>query len=143
MIAGMLPYLQWKFGADDLKKGKIANWFKPAARAWVVDAYLDATKECIKNTSNKMLSVAMDDKDDLYWEAKKLAEWPAEQPTKQKTQNPSSPKHKHVQIEEESMDDTVSMIKSGLSTKKTRKSALKNTQLQDKKNRMTNKTLPW
>jgi len=33
MIAGMLPYLQWKFGADDLKKGKIANWFKPAARA--------------------------------------------------------------------------------------------------------------
>jgi len=84
----------------------------------------------------------MDDEDDLYWEAEKLAEQLAEQPTKQKTQNPSSPKRKHVQIEEESMDDTVSMIKSGLSTKKTRKSALKNTQLQDKKNRMTNKTLP-
>jgi len=73
-----------------------------------------------------MLSVAMDDKDDLYWEAKKLAEQLVEQPTKQKTQNPSSPKRKHVQIEEESMDDMVSMIKSGLSTKKTRKSALKN-----------------
>jgi len=33
MITRILPYLQWKFGADDLKKGKIANWFKLATRA--------------------------------------------------------------------------------------------------------------
>jgi len=31
MIAGMLPYLQWKFGANDKKKRYIAKWFKPAA----------------------------------------------------------------------------------------------------------------
>jgi len=44
----------------------------------VVDAYWDATEECINNTSNKMLSVAMDDEVDLYWEAEKLAEQLAE-----------------------------------------------------------------
>jgi len=31
MIAGMLPYLQWKFAPDDSKKGHIAKWFTPAA----------------------------------------------------------------------------------------------------------------
>ena len=31
MIAGMLPYLQWKFAPDDNKKGHIAKWFTPAA----------------------------------------------------------------------------------------------------------------
>jgi len=125
MIAGMLPYLQWKFSADDLKKEKILNWFKLAARAQVVDAYWDLIKECVKNTSNKMLLVAMDDEDNLYWAAKKMAEQPAAQPTEQQTQNPSSLKHKQVQIEEESIDDTVLTIKLELSTKKTRKSALK------------------
>jgi len=80
--------------------------------------YWDPTKECIKNMSNKMLLVGMDDEDDLYWAAKKLAEQLAAQPTEQQTQNPSSPKCKHVQIKEESMDDTILMIKSGLSTKK-------------------------
>jgi len=111
---------------DDLKKGKIMNWFKLAARARAVDTYWDPTKECIKNMSNKMLLVAMDNEDNLYWEAEKLAEQLAAQPTKQQTQNPSPPKCKHIQIEEESIDDMVLTIKSGLSTKKTRKSALKN-----------------
>ncbi len=106
MIAGMLPYLQWKFGADNKKKGYIAKWFKPAARARAVDAYWDPVEECIKNTSDKMLTVALADDDDLYWAAEKPSP------------DPASPKRKRVQLEEESLDDTVSTIKSGLSTKK-------------------------
>jgi len=61
-----------------------------------------------------MLTAAMADADDLYWAAEKPA------------QDPASPKRKRVQLEEELLDDTVSTIKSGLSTKKTRKSAMKN-----------------
>jgi len=106
MIAGMLPYLQWKFGADDKKKGYIVKWFKPAARARAVDAYWDPVEECVKNTSDKMLTVALADNDDLYWAAEKPPP------------DPASPKRKQVQLEEESLDDTVSTIKSGLSTKK-------------------------
>jgi len=71
MIAGMLPYLQWKYGPDNQKKGQIAKWFKPAVWARVADAYWDPAKECIKNTSNKMLTVAMVDNDNLYWAVEK------------------------------------------------------------------------
>ncbi len=113
MIAGMLPYLQWKFGADNKKKGYISKWFKLATRARAVDAYWDPVEECVKNTSDKMLTVTIADNDDLYWAAEKPP------------LDPASPKCKQVQLEEESLDDTVSTIKSGLSTKKTRKSALK------------------
>jgi len=60
-----------------------------------------------------MLGVAMADKDDLYWEAKKPAP------------DPSSPKRKQVQVEEESLNDTISTIKSGLSTKKTHRTTAK------------------
>jgi len=49
MIAGMLPYLQWKFGADNKKKGYITKWFKPAVRARAVDAYWDPLEECVKH----------------------------------------------------------------------------------------------
>jgi len=105
MIAGMLPYLQWKFGPDDKKKGHIAKWFKPAARACAVDAYWDPKEECVKNTSNTMLTVAMADDDDLYWAVEKPLP------------DPASPRRKQVQLEEESLEDTMSTIKSGLSTK--------------------------
>jgi len=85
MITGMLPYLQWKFGANDKKKGYIAKWFKPAARTRAVNAYWDPKEECVKNTSDKMLTVAMADNNDLYWAA----------------ENPpdlASPKRKWVQL---------------------------------------------
>jgi len=107
MIARMLPYLQWKFGANNKKKRYIAKWFKLAAQARAVDAYWDLLEECAKNTSNKMLTVAIADDDDLYWVAEKPPP------------NPALPKCKWVQLKEELLDDTVSMIKSGLSTKKT------------------------
>jgi len=71
MIASMLPYLQWKYGPDEKKKGIIANWFKPAARMRAVDAYWDPKEECVKNTSDTMLTVAMADDDDSYWAAEK------------------------------------------------------------------------
>ena len=88
------------------KKGQIAKWFKPAARARATDAYWDPAKECIKNTSDKMLTVAMTDDNDLYWAAEKPAP------------DLGLPKRKWVQLKEESLDDTVSTIKSGMSTNK-------------------------
>jgi len=69
MIVGMLPYLQWKLGTNNKKKGHIAKWFKLAAHACAVDAYWDPKEECIKHTSNTMLTVAMADNNDLYWAA--------------------------------------------------------------------------
>jgi len=105
MIAGMLPYLQWKFG-DNEQKGQIAKWFKPAAQARVANGYWDPSGGVCKKHEQQMLSVATTDKDNLYWAAEKPA------------LDPASPKRKHIQLEEESLDDTISMIKSGLSTKK-------------------------
>jgi len=104
MIAGMLHYLQWKFGLNETKKTNIAKWFKLEARARAVDAYWDPKDECVKNTSNLMLAEALAEDDDLYWAAEKPAQ-----------AEPTSPKRKWVQLEEESLDNTVSTIKSGLS----------------------------
>jgi len=59
------------------KTGKIAKWFKPATRARAADAYWDPAEECIKNTSDKMLTKAMANVDDLYWAAEKPAPDPA------------------------------------------------------------------
>jgi len=75
-------------------------------RARAVDAYWDPMEECIKNTSNKMLMVAIAEDNDLYWAAEKPPP------------DPALPKRKRVQLDEESLDDTVLTIKSGLSTKK-------------------------
>jgi len=121
MIAGMLPYLQWKYGTDDTKKGYITKWFKPVAHACTADAFWDPKEECVKNTSNKMLSEALVEDDDLYWAAEKPAP------------DPTSPKRKQVQLEEELLDNTVSTIKLGLSMKKTKKSILKNSNSNDSK----------
>jgi len=59
------------------------------------------------------MTVTITDNDNLYWAAEKPPP------------DPASPKRKWVQLEEESLDDTVSTIKSGLSTKKICKSTLK------------------
>jgi len=57
--------------------------------------------------------VTMADNDDLYWA------------TEKPLPDPVLPKRKQVQLKEELLDSTVSTIKSGMSTKKMRKSALK------------------
>jgi len=108
MIAAMLPYLLWKLGKDARSKSTIAKWFKPAARARAADAYWDEKEECVKNTSDLMLTEAMADDDDLYWEVDKV---------------PESPKRKQVQIEEESLDDSVPTVQTAASAKKGCKAA--------------------
>jgi len=113
MIAGMLPYLQWKFGADDKKKGYIAKWFKPATCTQAANAYWDPKEECVKNTSDKLLDVMNVDSDDLYWVVNQV---------------PPSPKQKQTQVENKSMNDLVLMVKTAVSQKtKQPKSALKPT----------------
>jgi len=67
--------------------------------------------ECVKNQSDLMLVVALDDNDALYWE--------------EDTTKPLSPKRKQPQAEEESLDNSVSMVKMAMSVKKMPKSALK------------------
>jgi len=62
-----------------------------------------------------MLAAALENDDALYWEVD--------------TTKPLSPKCKQPQVEEESLDDSVSMVKMAMSVKKTPKLALKgNTQ---------------
>ncbi len=90
MITGLLPYLLWKFEGpiDTWKHSIISQWFVPATQQWAEDAYWDPQEECVKNTSNLMLSSAFTAKDDaLYWE--------------QKDDTPKSPKRQKVQVEEE------------------------------------------
>jgi len=107
MIAGMLPYLQWKWGTNNVIKSQIAKWFKPAARLQAADMYWDPVEECVKNSSDKMISSALGDDNDLYWAVDK------EPPTLA-----VSPKHKHIQLEEELLNNLVSTVKTAVSTKK-------------------------
>jgi len=70
MIAGLLPYLLWKFAGpiDTQKHSIISQWFVPATQQWAEDAYWDPQEECVKNMSDLMLSSTMADDDNLYWE---------------------------------------------------------------------------
>jgi len=69
MIAGLLPYLLWKFAGnnDPRKKSIISQWFVPAAQQRAEDAYWDPVDECVKNTSDLMLSSALAAKDDALY----------------------------------------------------------------------------
>jgi len=58
-----------------------------------------------------MLAAVLDNKDALYWEVE--------------VEKPPSPKCKWLQAEEESIDDSVSMVQTTMSVKKMTKSALK------------------
>jgi len=66
---------------------------------------------CVKHQSNLMLAVALTDNDALYWEM---------DGTKQ-----PSPKWKHPQAEEKSLDNSILTIKMAMSTKKMPKLVLK------------------
>jgi len=85
------------------------KWFKLVAQCCAEDAFWCPKEECIKNQSNLMLAAALDNEDGLYWEAK--------------VEKTPSPKCKCNQVEEESIDDLISTVKTA-STKKP-KSALK------------------
>jgi len=114
MILALLPYILWKylktFGEE---AAAIAKWFKPAAQMRVAEVYWDPKDECVKNTSNKMLTQVSMDTDNLYW----ISNVP---PPSQKQ------KQKHMQAEEELLNDSISMVKTVASKKKKpTKSALK------------------
>ncbi len=103
----MLPYLLWSHAQS--KKGPkasvIKKWFSPTARRRAEDAFWCPKDECVKNQSDLMLAAALAaDDDDLYWEADIM--------------KPPSPKRKRPQAEEESLDDSISTVKTAMSVKK-------------------------
>jgi len=65
----------------------LKKWFSPTARLQVKDAFWCPKDECIKNQSDLMLAAAIDNDDNLYWEAD--------------VTKPPLPKHKCPQAEEE------------------------------------------
>jgi len=71
----------------------------------VVDSYCDPKEECIHNESDEMLALAISDSDALYWETDmtKLA----------------TPKCKKVKVDEESVTDSLSTVKTAISLIKT------------------------
>jgi len=101
MILALLPYLQWKISKENYNQAAlIAKWFKPAAQAQAVNAYWDPHDKCVKNTSDKMLELANTKMDDLYWASQVVV---------------PSPKCKWTQVDEESLDDLVSTVKTAIS----------------------------
>jgi len=113
MISALLPYLQWKVckAKSDQAGPIISKWFKPEARTQAVDAYWDPHEECIKNASDCMIDLSTTDTDDLYWATETVA---------------PAPKCKWVQADDESLDNSTSMVKTATSTKSNPlKSALK------------------
>ncbi len=106
MIAALLPYLKWMLKA---RHGKVATlqvpkWFKPAARSSSIDAYWDPKEECVRNKSDEMLLVVLSDSDALYWEAE------VEQVV---------PKRKKIKVDDESVSDSISTVKTAISPVKT------------------------
>ena len=87
------------------------KWFKLAARRCADNTFWCPKDECVKNQSDLMLAAALVEEDKLYWETDEL--------------KPPSTKRKCPQAEEESLDDSVSMVKTAMSAKKGHKSALK------------------
>jgi len=89
------------------KRWKNQSHTKNSPFWWIgKEPYWDPVKECVKNTSNKMISLALADANDLYWVVDN------------KPPLPASPKHKRVQLEEESLNNSVSTMKRALSAKK-------------------------
>jgi len=107
MIAAMLLYLLWQHAKSQPgpKASALKKWFKPEARRRAEDAFWCPKDECVKNQSNMMLAAALETEDDLYWEADAT--------------KPPSPKRKRYQAEEESLDDSISTVKTAMSAKKT------------------------
>jgi len=72
----------------------------------VAGAYWDPKEECVCNKSDEMLNVAMSDKDGLYWEVEAIETLPA--------------KRKKIKVDKESIMDSVSTVKTAISSVKTK-----------------------
>jgi len=113
MISALLLYLQWKFATKEgvYALQTIVKWFKPAVLSRAANTYWDPRDECVKNTSDKLLDIMNTDMDDLYWVVDQV---------------PPSPKRTCTQVEDESMNDSVLMVKMVVTQKhQPQKSALK------------------
>jgi len=115
MIAALLPYTKWTLEA---KYGKVATsqvpkWFKPAARIRAADAYWDPNKECMQNKSDEMLNQALSDTDGFYWEIETAEAIPT--------------KCKKIKVDNESVTDSLSTIKTAISSIRTRRTAMTST----------------
>jgi len=108
MIAALLPYVKWTLEVNygKVMKSQVPKWFKPAARIWAADTYWDPKEECVCNKSDEMLNVAMSDEDGLYWEVEVIKTLPA--------------KRKKIKVDDESITDSVSVVKMAISLVKTR-----------------------
>jgi len=109
MIAALLPYVKWTLEAQFGKTAttQVPKWFKPMARIRAADAYWDPKEECVRNKSNDMLNVAMADEDGLYWETDAVETLPA--------------KRKKIKVDDESITDSVSTVKTAISSIKQRR----------------------
>jgi len=102
MISALLLYLLWNYSKTfGEEAAAIAKWFKPAASARATDAYLK--EECVKNTSNTMLMQVSTEMDYLYSVSDVFT---------------PSLKHKHNQANEESLYNSISIVKMVASNKK-------------------------
>jgi len=103
MILALLPYLQWKFIKQSrLEAGKIiVQWFKPSACSRAEHVYWDLREECVKNSSDQMLEQVGIDTNDLYWE-----------------EAPPMPKCKQVAADKESINNSISTVKTVARQKK-------------------------
>jgi len=108
MIAALLPYVKWTLEARFRKVAtkQVPKWFKPMARLRAADAFWDPKEECVRNKSDEMLNVAMADEDGLYWETEVVEVLLA--------------KRKKIKVDEELVTDSVSTIKTAISSIKTR-----------------------
>jgi len=96
--------LEAKYGK--VAQSQVPKWFKLAAQIRSADAYWDPKEECVHNKSDEMLNVAMLDEDGLYWEVEATETLPA--------------KRKKIKVNEESVMDSVSMVKTAISSVKTK-----------------------
>ncbi len=116
MIAALLPYTKWTL---EVKYGKVATsqvpkWFKPAARIRAADAYWDPKEECVRNKSDEMLNQALSDTDGLYWEIETAKAIPT--------------KHKKIKVDNESVTDSLSTVKTAIRSIRTQRTAMTTTQ---------------
>jgi len=109
MIAALLPYVKWTLEAQfgKIATTQVPKWFKPTARIRAADAYWDPKEECVRNKSDDMLNVAMADEDGLYWETEITENLPA--------------KRKKIKVDDESVTDSVSTVKTAISSIKQRR----------------------
>jgi len=107
MIAALLPYIKWTLEAwhGKVATSQVPKWFKPSAHIWADDTYWDPKEECIQNKSKKMLNQVISNNDRLYWEIDVVDPIPAKQ--------------KKIKVDDKFITDSVSTVKTAISSVQT------------------------